>query len=344
MRYRLLGNTGFFVSEICLGTMTFGGQGSFYEKVGKVGQKEATTIVSRALEAGVNFVDTADVYSLGLSETILGQALRDLGVKRSDVVLATKAYGRMGPGPNDAGASRGHIMDTLERSLERLQTDHIDLYQIHAQDLLTPVEEVMRVLNDVVSRGLVRYIGVSNWQAWRIMKAQGVADKRGWARFDSMQAYYSIAGRDLERDLVPMILDQKMGLMVWSPLAGGILSGKFGPGGAGPQEARRAQFDFPPVDKEQVWKLVDVMRQIGKPKGASPARVALSWVLSKPFVTTIITGVKTLEQLDDNLAAVDLELSRDEIDRLDQMSALKPEFPGWMVDRQNDARRMPEAN
>ena len=343
MRYRLLGDTGFFVSEICLGTMTFGGQGSFYEKVGKVGQKDATTIVSRAIEAGVNFVDTADVYSLGLSETILGQALKDIGVKRSDVVIATKTFGRMGAGPNDAGASRGHIMDSLQRSLERLQTDHIDLYQIHAQDLLTPVEEVMRALDDAVSRGLVRYIGVSNWQAWRIMKAQGITDKRGWARFVTVQAYYSIAGRDIERDVVPMMRDQKMGLMVWSPLAGGILSGKFGPGSNGPQDARRAQFDFPPVNKEEVWKLVEAMRAIGIPKGASPARVALAWVLSKPFVTSIITGVKTLEQLEDNLAAVDLELSRDEIEKLDEMSALKPEFPGWMVDRQNDARRMPEA-
>ncbi len=333
MRYRQLGNTGMFVSEICLGTMTFGGQGSFYEKVGNLGQKEATAIVARALEAGVNFIDTADVYSTGLSETLLGKALKDIGAKRSDVVVATKVYGRMGPGPNDTGLARGHIMDAVEKSLERLQTDHIDLYQVHAQDSVTPVEEVMRALDDLVSRGLVRYVGCSNWQAWRIMQAQGMADKRGWARFETVQAYYSIAGRGLEREIAPMLEDQKMGLMVWSALAGGILSGKFGPGSS-PEGARRATFDFPPVNRERAWPIVDAMREIGKPKGASPARVALAWVLSKPFVTSVITGVKTVEQLDDNLAASDLTLSPGEIKRLDELSALEPEYPGYMVTRQ----------
>jgi aryl-alcohol dehydrogenase-like predicted oxidoreductase len=340
MRYRLLGNTGCFVSEICLGTMTFGGKG-FFEQVGKVDQKTATALVSRALEAGVNFIDTADVYSLGMSEEFLGQALKDIGVRRSDVVIATKAYGRMSTSPNDAGLSRGHIMDAVEQSLERLQTDHIDLYQVHAQDLFVPVEEVMAALNDLVRRGLVRHAGVSNWQAWRIMKAQGIADKHGWARFESLQSYYSIVGRDIERDVKPMLEDQKMGLMVWSPLAGGILSGKFGPGAAGPEAARRTKLDFPPVDKELAWKLVDAMREIGVRHGAGPARVALAWVLSRPFVTSVITGVKTLEQLDDNLAAADLILSEEELARLDKLSALKPEYPGWMVERQNDPRRDP---
>lgn len=338
MRYRQLGNTGMFVSEICLGTMTFGGQGSFFADVGKLGQKEVAAVVARALEAGVNFIDTADMYSFGLSETLLGQALKEIGVKRSDVVIATKAFARMSGSPNDVGASRGHIMDSVEKSLERLQTDHIDLYQIHAQDLSTPVEETMRALDDLVSRGLVRYVGCSNWQAWKIMQAQGIADKRGWARFETMQAYYSLAGRGLERELVPMMQDQKMGLMVWSPLAGGILSGKFGPDSS-PEGARRATFDFPPVNKERVWPIVDAMREIGKPKGASPARVALAWVLSKPFVTSVITGVKTLEQLDDNLAATELTLSPDEIKRLDELSALEPEYPGFMVERQNNGRR-----
>ena len=342
MRYKKLGNTGLFVSEVCLGTMTFGGVGTMWNAIGNLGQKDATSLVARSLEAGVNFIDTADMYSEGLAETFLGQALKDIGVKRSDVVIATKAYGRMGPGPNDIGASRGHIMDAVEKSLERLQLDHIDLYQIHAQDLATPVEEVMRALDDLVSRGLVRYVGCSNWQAWRIMKAQGIADKRGWARFETLQAYYSIAGRGLERDIVPLLDDQKMGLMVWSPLAGGILSGKFGPGANGPQDARRTKFDFPPVDKERAWPIVDAMREIGKPKGVSPARVALAWVLSKPFVTSVIIGVKTLEQLDDNIAASELTLSPDEIRRLDELSALAPEYPGWMVERQNMGRRPDE--
>jgi aryl-alcohol dehydrogenase-like predicted oxidoreductase len=339
MRYKQLGNTGLFVSEICLGTMTFGGKGTFFEFAGKLEQKEATGIVARSLEAGVNFIDTADVYSEGKSEIILGQALKDIGVKRSDVVIATKAFGRMGKSPNDIGASRGHIMDAVEKSLERLQTDHIDLYQIHAQDMATPVEEVMRALDDLVSRGMVRYIGCSNWQAWRIMKAQGIADKRGYARFETVQAYYSIASRDLERDVVPMMDDQKMGLMVWSALSGGILSGKFGPDGKGPDGARRTTFDFPPVNKDNVWKIVDAMREIGKPKDASPARVAIAWVLAKPFVTSVIVGVKSIEQLDDNLAASELVLSPEEIKHLDEISALIPEFPGWMVARQNNGRR-----
>jgi aryl-alcohol dehydrogenase-like predicted oxidoreductase len=340
MRYRMLGNTGYYVSEICFGTMTFGGTG-FFKAVGQVGQSAATALVSRALEAGVNFIDTADVYSQGMSESFLGQALKDIGAKRSDVVIATKVYGRMSEAPNDAGLSRGHIMDAVEASLERLQTDHIDLYQVHAQDLVTPTEEVMQALNDLVRRGLVRYIGVSNWQAWRIMKAQGLAEKHGWSRFESLQAYYSIVGRDLERDIVPMLQDQKMGLMVWSPLAGGILSGKFGPGGQGPEGARRTNFDFPPVDKDLAWKLVDAMREIGNAKGVSVARVALAYVLSKPFVTSVIIGAKNLDQLNDNLEAADLSLTPDELERLDKLSALKPEYPGWMVERQNDPRRAP---
>ncbi len=338
MKYNQLGNTGLFVSEICLGTMTFGGHNAFYQTFGKLEQKEVTALVARALEGGVNIIDTADVYSDGLAERLLGQALKDIGVKRSDVVIATKAYGRMGLGPNDIGASRGHIMDAVEKSLERLQTDHIDLYQIHAQDMTTPVDEMMRALDDLVSRGLVRYAGCSNWQAWRTMEAQGIAERRGWARFETMQAYYSLAGRGIEREVVPMLTAQKMGLLVWSALSGGILSGKFGPGG-GPQGARRTSFDFPPVDKERVWPIVEAMREIGAPKGASPARVAIAWVLAKPYVTSVVVGVKTLEQWDDNVAATGLVLSPEEIERLDALSALPPEFPGLMVARQNLDRR-----
>jgi aryl-alcohol dehydrogenase-like predicted oxidoreductase len=339
MRYRQLGNTGLFVSEICLGTMTFGGQGSFFEFVGKLGQKEVTAIVARSLEAGVNFIDTADVYSFGLSETLLGQALKEIGVKRSDVVIATKVFGRMGPGPNDAGLSRGHIMDAVEKSLERLGTDHIDLYQVHAQDIVTPSEEVMRALDDLVRRGLVRYVGCSNWAAWRIMQANAIADKRGGARFETVQAYYSLAGRGLEREIVPLLEDQKIGLLVWSPLAGGILSGKFGPGSNGPEDARRTKFDFPPVERERVWPVVEAMREIGKAHDASPARVALAWVLAKPFVTSVIIGVKTPKQLEDNLAACDLALAAEEIARLDEMTALPEEYPGFMIARQNSGRR-----
>jgi aryl-alcohol dehydrogenase-like predicted oxidoreductase len=340
MKYKQLGHTGMFVSEICLGTMTFGGAG-YFKIVGEIGQKDATGIVARAIEAGVNFIDTADVYSQGMSEQITGQALKDIGVKRSDVVIATKCYGRMGPGPNDIGASRGHIMDSVSRSLERLQTDHIDLYQIHATDSVTSVEETMRALDDLVRQGMVRYAGVSNWQAWKIMKAQGAAHHRGWARFETLQAYYSIAGRDLEREIVPLLDDQKMGLMVWSPLAGGLLSGKFGPGSNGPEGARRAAFDFPPVDKDRAWKCIDAMREVAGAHGVSVARVALAYVLAKPFVMSVIIGAKTMEQLDDNLDAVKLALTADEMNKLDEVSALPGEYPGWMLARQG-AERVPK--
>ena len=339
MKYNQLGNTGLFVSEICLGTMTFGGQGMF-KIVGEVDQKGATGIVSRSLEAGVNFLDTADVYSMGNSEKLTGQALKDIGVKRSDVVIATKCYGRVGPGPNDLGASRGHIMDSVSRSLERLQTDHIDLYQIHGTDSVTPVEETMRALDDLTRQGMVRYVGCSNWQAWKIMKAQGVAAQHGYARFETLQAYYSIAGRDLEREIVPMMNDQKVGLMVWSPLAGGLLSGKFGPGSNGPEGARRAAFDFPPVNKDRAWACIDAMREIGVAHGgASVARVALAYILAKPFTMTVIIGAKTMEQLDDNLEAVKLSFTADEMKKLDEVSALPAEYPGWMLTRQGAERR-----
>ncbi|HEY4113135.1 MAG TPA: aldo/keto reductase [Rhizomicrobium sp.] len=340
MRYNQLGNTGLFVSEICLGTMTFGGSG-YWKVVGDLDQKAVTGIVARSLEAGVNFVDTADVYSEGRSEELTGQALKDIGIKRSDVVIATKCHGRVGPGPNDIGASRGHIMDAVERSLERLGMDHIDLYQIHANDVVTPVEETMQALDDLVRRGLVRYVGVSNWQAWKIMKAQGIAAHRGWARFETLQAYYSIAGRDLEREIVPLLQDQKVGLMVWSPLAGGLLSGKFGPGAPTPEGTRRASFDFPPVDRDRAWTCIEAMREIGKAHDVSVARVALAWILARPFVTTVIIGAKNEQQLEDNLAATTLALSPEEVARLDEASALPAEYPGWMLARQS-AERIPK--
>jgi aryl-alcohol dehydrogenase-like predicted oxidoreductase len=340
MKYKQLGRTGLYVSEICLGTMTFGGseQAGMWRAIGALQQDEVDGIVRRALEAGVNFIDTADVYSFGESERLLGQALKNLGTKRKDVVIATKVYGEMGPRPNDRGASRGHIMDSVQMSLERLQTDHIDLYQIHANDPVTPIEETLRALDDLVRQGLVRYIGVSNWQAWKIAKALGVSAQHGYARFETLQAYYSIAGRDLERELVPMLSAEQLGLMVWSPLAGGLLSGKFGPGSNNPQDARRTNFDFPPVDKDRAWKCVEVMREVGEAHGVSVARVALAWLLHKPAVMSVIIGAKTLEQLDDNLAAAELSLTPDEMARLDEVSELPAEYPGWMLSRQGASR------
>jgi aryl-alcohol dehydrogenase-like predicted oxidoreductase len=340
MKYKQMGRTGLYVSEICLGTMTFGGNddAGFWKVVGQLKQDEVDPIVERALKAGVNFFDTADVYSFGGSERALGQAFRNLGVPRKDVVIATKVFGETGPGPNDRGASRGHIMDSVQTSLERLQTDHIDLYQIHGTDSITPIEETLRALDDLQRQGLVRYVGVSNWAAWRIAKALGISAAKGWDRFETLQAYYSIAGRDLERELVPLIEEDKLGLMVWSPLAGGLLSGKYGPGASTPNDSRRVSFDFPPVDKDRAWKCVEVMREIGDAHGASVARVALAWLLHKPHVMSVIIGAKTVAQLDDNLAAADLALSDEEMARLDEVSALPAEYPGWMLDRQNRNR------
>ena len=346
MQFKTLGDTGLLVSTICFGTMTFSGQSAgteagIWKHIGDVNQAGADGLIKACIDAGVNFFDTADVYSDGESEKMLGQSLKNLNIARKDVVIATKVYGRVGPGRNDVGASRGHIMDAVEASLRRLQTDHIDLYQIHGNDAVTPVEETLRALDTLVNHGKVRYIGVSNWLAWKIAKALGISEFRNLARFDSLQAYYSIAGRDLERDLVPLLQAEKTGLLVWSPLAGGLLSGKFSRENQKPQGTRRAEFDFPIVDKERTWKILDVMTPIAKAHGCSPARVALAWVLAKPFVTSVIIGAKRLEQLNDNIAAVDLKLSADEMKKLDEVSALPLEYPGWMLPFQGANRLAP---
>jgi aryl-alcohol dehydrogenase-like predicted oxidoreductase len=338
MKYKMLGGTGLQVSELCFGTMTFSGRNYFGGVIGTLGQRDATALIGRALEARINFIDTANVYSFGESETMTGRALKELGVARSDVVLATKVFGRMGPGPNDIGASRGHIMDSIGRSLERLGTDYVDLYQIHQSDIATGVEETMRALDDLVSQRMVRYVGVSNWEAWKIMKANGIADKRGWARIETNQAYYSIAGRDLEQELVPLMQDQNVGCLVWSPLAGGYMAGKYTPGGDAQDAGRRAAFDFPPIDKEKADRIVLAMRPIAKAHGVSVARVALAWVRQKPFVTSTIIGAKTMAQLNDNLEAVTLELTAAEMAALDEISADRPQYPHWMAKRNNSTR------
>ncbi len=337
MKYRMLGRTGLYVSEICFGTMTFGGKG-FWTAIGTLGQAAVNDLIKQSLDAGINFFDTANVYSEGESETLFGQALKDLGVARNDLVVATKVRGRMGPGPNQVGLSRGHIMNAVEDSLRRLGTDHIDLYQVHGADLVTPIDETLRALDDLVRQGKVRYIGCSNMMAWQIMKALGLSEAHGWARFESVQAYYTLAGRDLEREIVPMVEHENVGIMVWSPLAGGLLSGKFKRGGGGPNDARRVSFDFPPVDKEKAFNILDVVEPIAAAHGVSVARVALAWLLTRQFVTTIIIGAKTAEQAADNIAASDLVLAPDEIEAIDRASTLAPEYPGWMVSRQHAGR------
>jgi len=343
MQYKTLGNTGLLVSELCLGTMTFSGGTGFWKTIGTVDQAGADELIKASLEAGINFLDTADAYSEGESEKILGQSLRNLNIARKDVVIATKVYSRVGQGRNDVGASRGHIMDGVDASLRRLQTDHIDLYQIHANDAVTPVEETLRALDSLVAQGKVRYIGCSNWQAWKIAKAHGISESKNLARFDTLQAYYSIAGRDLEREIVPFLEAEKTGLLVWSPLAGGLLSGRFSRDNQRPEGSRRSEFDFPLVDKERVWRILDVMAPIAKAHACSPARISLAWLLTKPVVTSVIIGAKRLDQLQDNLAAAELRLTADEIKQLDDISALPPEYPGWMLPFQGANRLEPGA-
>ncbi len=338
MKYNTLGNTGLLVSEICLGTMTFATAEGMWKPIAGVGQELADRLLKASFDAGVNFVDTADIYSHGESEKVLAQAIENLGIARKDIVIATKAFGRVGPGRNDVGASRGHLMDAVEASLKRLRTDYIDLYQIHGADSVTPVEETLRALDTLVSQGKVRYIGCSNWYAWQLMKALGISKANNLASLDTLQAYYSIAGRDLEREIVPLLKDQRTGLLVWSPLAGGILSGKFSRENQKPGDSRRSAFDFPLVDKERAWRVLDVLRPVADAHKTGVATVALAWVLAKPFVTSVIVGAKRLEQLEQNLAAAGLELTADEIAKLDEASALPPEYPGWMLAVQNQNR------
>jgi aryl-alcohol dehydrogenase-like predicted oxidoreductase len=341
MKFNRLGRTGLYVSELCMGTWGFSGRNYFGGAIGTLSQKDATKFIGRALEARINFIDTANVYSYGDSELMTGQALKDLGVKRSDVVLATKVFGRMAPGPNDMGASRGHIMDSVAASLERLQTDHIDLYQIHHSDPITPLDETMRALDDLVRQGMVRYVGVSNWEAWKIMKANGITEHRGLTRIETNQVYYSIGGRDIEQEMVPLMQDQGIGCLVWSPLAGGYMAGKYTPdGNTKPEPGRRANFDFPPIDKDKADKIVIAMREIGKKHGVSVACVGLTWVRQKPFITSTIIGATTMEQLNDNLASVDFTLSAEEMARLDEISADRQNYPYWMISR-NNATRIP---
>ncbi len=339
MRYNPLGRSGLFVSELCLGTMTFGGGAGIWSQIGDLQQADAEHLIGQALEAGINFIDTADVYAGGLSEQITGQALKNLKVPRENVIVATKVFGETGTGPNARGASRNHIIDGVKASLRRLQLDHIDLYQLHGFDPATPIEETLCALDQLVQHGQVRYVGVSNWAAWQIVKALGIAERLGLARFQSLQAYYTVAGRDLERELIPMLRSEGLGLMVWSPLAGGLLSGKYRRGQPGEEGNRRASFDFPPVDHDRAYDCIEAMRPIAQAHGVSVAQVALAWLLHQPQVTSIIVGAKRPEQLADNLAATQVNLSAGEIDQLDQVSRLPPEYPGWMLGRLGEHRR-----
>jgi len=323
--------------------MTYGGGGAgVWASIGKLQQDAVNEQVRTAVDAGINFIDTANVYSLGQSETLLGQSLKSLAVPRDQLIIATKATGAMNETPNGRGQSRHHLFNEVDASLKRLQLDYIDLYQLHAFDPLTPFEESLSALNDLVRSGRVRYIGLCNMAAWQIMKSLAVSERHGWARFSSVQAYYTIAGRDLEREIVPLVSDQKLGLMVWSPLAGGLLSGKFkSADDKGPADARRATFDFPVVNKDRAFQCIEVMRPMAAERQTSVAQIALAWLLGKPYVSTVIIGAKSMDQLRDNIASTRVQLTDSERRTLDEVSQLPAEYPGWMLALQGQYRAKP---
>jgi aryl-alcohol dehydrogenase-like predicted oxidoreductase len=327
MEYRQLGRSGLRVSTVTLGTMGFGGTG-FAEVVGQIDVEGARRQIAIARDAGVNLIDTADVYSAGLSEEIVGKAL---GGDRDEVLIATKVRMPMGGGPNDAGLSRHHVIRGAEASLRRLGTDHIDLYQVHEWDGQTPLEETLSALDALVRSGKVRYIGASNYAAWQLMKALAVSERTGTERFASQQIYYSLQAREAENELVPLAVDQGVGILVWSPIAGGLLSGKYRRGAQAPEGSRHlTDWDEPPVhDEDKLYDTIEELVAIGEQHGVSAAQVALAYTIAKPAVTSVIVGARTEEQLTDNLAAAELALTDEEVARLDAVSAQPLQYPYW---------------
>jgi aryl-alcohol dehydrogenase-like predicted oxidoreductase len=338
MKYNLLGNTGVVVSELCFGTMTFGGKGGIWQNIGSTQQKEVNDLMKTAVDSGINFIDTANVYSYGESERLVGQSLKDTGINRNELVIATKVRGRMGEGRNYVGLSRFHIFQSIDESLQRLQMDHVDILYVHGVDPITPVEETMRALNDVVLTGKVRYIAVCNWPAWTVMKAIGIAEKHGWNKFIGLQYYFSLTSRDIEREVLPLAKDQNLAVMPWSPLAGGLLSGKFTRDNEKAGDSRRDIFDFPPVNREKAYDIIDVLIDVGKQYDVSAAQIALAWVRLQPGITSTIIGAKNVDQLKDNVSSTSVVLSEDDLARINEVSALPKEYPGWMVERQGADR------
>ncbi|MDG1278542.1 MAG: aldo/keto reductase [Algoriphagus sp.] len=339
MKYNLVGKTGLMVSELCFGTMTFGGQNAgIWEKIGKLQQKEVNEMLSAVIESGINFIDTANAYSFGQSEQLLGQGLIDLKVNRDEIIIATKVLARMNEKPNSTGLSRYHIFNSVEASLKRMQLDYMDILYVHGVDPSTSLEETVRSLNDIVESGKVRYIAICNWPAWMVAKAQAIAHYRGYHKFIGLQYYYAAVSRDIEHELVPMAADHDLAIFPWSPLAGGFLTGKFTREGAD-ADSRRANFDFPPIDKEKAYDLVDVMGEIAKAHSASIAQIALAWVRQQKGVTSTIIGAKSLDQLHANIASTEIQLTASDFAKIDEVSPLPMQYPGWMVERQSAYRK-----
>lgn len=336
MQYSRLGNTGLIVSKLAFGTMTFGKAGGIFATVAKVDQAGANELVSRAIDKGINYFNSADVYTGGDSERILGKAL---GAKRKDVVIATKVGNRMSGALVDSGLSYRHVVAAADASLERLGTDYIDVYLVHKVDALTPVEETVEALETLVRTGKVRYVGFSNWPAWMAAKAVGIQRARGYNQFRGAEMYYSLVGRDLEHEVVPFCLDAGIGVMVWSPLAGGFLTGKYTreqPKGG--SNDRLGGFDFLPYDRERGFALVELLKSVGAAHGASPAQVAIAWLLTRPAVASVLIGASSLRQLDDNIGAASVQLTADDLAKLE--AATKPDalYPNWFNERVVDAK------
>jgi aryl-alcohol dehydrogenase-like predicted oxidoreductase len=340
MKYNYVGNTGLMVSELCFGTMTFGGQDAgMWNNIGQLQQKEVNKMLEAVISSGINFIDTADVYSFGQAEQLVGQGLKDLQVERDELVIATKVLGKMKENRNSSGLSRYHIFNAVDDSLKRLQLDHIDILYVHGVDFITSLEDIVRSLNDVVESGKVRYIAICNWPAWMVAKAQAIAHYNGWHKFIGLQYFYSAVTRDIEHELVPMAKDHDLAIFPWSPLAGGFLSGKYTREGAAANDSRRSGFDFPPIDKNKAYDLVDVMKTIGENYQATTAQVALAWVRQQPGVTSTIIGAKNIEQLQSNIGSTEVCLSAIDLLKIEEVSPLPKQYPGWMIENQDKESR-----
>ena len=333
MQYQRLGDTGLVVSRLSLGAMTFGSGTGAMGSVWKVDQALANRMVSRSLDAGINLIDTADIYAAGQSEEMLGKAL---GPRRKDVIIATKVGFRTGPAIAHTGLSCGHVIRSAEASLKRLGTDYIDIYTVHRKDPHTPVEETLQALDDLVRRGLVRYVGYSNLDAWEASKIVTIQRERHWARFVVAQMYYSLVGRDIEYETVPFLRDSGTALVVWSPLAGGFLTGRYTREAPDGGKGRLSGFDFIPIDRERGYLLIDRMKGMAQSHGSSVAQLALSWLLTKPYVTSVLVGASKMDQLEDNLAAIDVVLTPEEVRQLDALTTPEPLYPAWHIDKTGD--------
>ena len=335
MQYNRLGDSGLVVSRLAFGAMTFGVVQGVFASVSKVDQKGANDLVARAIDGGINFFNSADVYAGGESESILGRAL---GARRKEVVIATKVGNRMGSSLIETGLSRRHILTAADGSLTRLGTDYIDVYLVHKVDQLTPIEETIEALEHLVRQGKVRYVGFSNWPAWMAAKAVGLQREHGWSQFRAAEMYYSLVGRDLEHEVVPFVKDAGLGVMVWSPLAGGFLSGKYTRANPKGDGGRLTGFDFLPYDRERGYQLVDLLHSIGARRGATPAQIALAWLLTRPAVASILVGASSVKQLEDNLGAIAVHLESEDLAQLE--TATKPTvlYPNWFTERVVDSK------